>query len=380
MRAKKNKKAFFSPLFFIWTGTYFFIYTFLLEVMIGTYYFLIPLAFLGLFLLVYSLEKRLLINGLLFNLFLLSLGILMLIVYLETRDQLLLFLLEIVVTGLTMLLFFGSYGLITFLYWNAMVVFKKESHSLSNLLTFLLAVGLTALLGFYSYFSLSLPLWGAALFSSVLLVIGYFFIVLYNFLTISILYQYNQPKYQQDYIIVLGSGLINGNQVPPLLGKRIEKAIQFYHEQLKQTSKAPLLLMSGGQGTDESLPESEAMKLFAIEKGIPEADILVETESRNTLENMTFSKKIMDQHSDNKEYQAIFSTNNYHLFRAGIFARMAHLKADGIGAKTAFYFLPNAFLREFIAIVMMKKRRHVIVSALIISGMIVLSYLLYRYM
>nr|WP_249921806.1 YdcF family protein [Enterococcus sp. 7F3_DIV0205] len=348
--------------------------------MIGTYYFLIPLAFLGLFLLVYSLEKRLLINGLLFNLFLLSLGILMLIVYLETRDQLLLFLLEIVVTGLTMLLFFGSYGLITFLYWNAMVVFKKESHSLSNLLTFLLAVGLTALLGFYSYFSLSLPLWGAALFSSVLLVIGYFFIVLYNFLTISILYQYNQPKYQQDYIIVLGSGLINGNQVPPLLGKRIEKAIQFYHEQLKQTSKAPLLLMSGGQGTDESLPESEAMKLFAIEKGIPEADILVETESRNTLENMTFSKKIMDQHSDNKEYQAIFSTNNYHLFRAGIFARMAHLKADGIGAKTAFYFLPNAFLREFIAIVMMKKRRHVIVSALIISGMIVLSYLLYRYM
>jgi len=378
--AKKRKNDFFSPLLFIWTGIYFSVYTIFLELKVGTYYFLIPLAFLGLFLLVYSLEKRLLINGLLFNLFLLSLGILTLIVYLETRDQLLLFILNILATVLTVLIIFGSYGMITFLYWNAMVVLKKESRSLSNLLTFLLALGLTVLLGFYSYFSLSLPLWGAALFSSLLLVIGYFLLVLYNFLTISILYQYNQPKYQQDYIIVLGSGLINGNQVPPLLGKRIEKAIEFYHEQVQKTCKAPILLMSGGQGNDESLPESEAMKQFAIERGIPEKDILVETESRNTLENMNFSKKIMDQHSNNKDYQAIFSTNNYHLFRAGIFARVAHLRADGIGAKTAFYFLPNAFLREFIAIVMMKKKRHLIISAMIVSVMVALSYFLYKYM
>lgn len=39
-----------------------------------------------------------------------------------------------------------------------------------------------------------------------------------------------------------------------------------------------------------------------------------------------------------------FTTNNYHLFRAGLFARMAGLKADGIGAKPLL-FLPNAFIR-----------------------------------
>ena len=55
-----------------------------------------------------------------------------------------------------------------------------------------------------------------------------------------------------------------------------------------------------------------------------------------------------------------FTTNNYHLFRAGLFARMAGLKADGIGAKPLL-FLPNAFIREFIAIVVMYKRRHIIV-------------------
>lgn len=138
--------------------------------------------------------------------------------------------------------------------------------------------------------------------------------------------------------------------------------------------------MSGGQGSDEALPESEAMKVYAMAQGIPEEMILVETKSRNTLENMMFSKEIMDKQSDNQSYQAIFSTNNYHLFRAGIFARKAHLKADGVGAKTAFYFLPTAFLREFIAIVMMKKKRHLVISSFIMIAMMIVSYFLYKYM
>ena len=32
-------------------------------------------------------------------------------------------------------------------------------------------------------------------------------------------------------------------------------------------------------------------------------------------------------------YRAIFSSNNYHIFRAGLYARQAKLKANGIGAK-----------------------------------------------
>ena len=64
-----------------------------------------------------------------------------------------------------------------------------------------------------------------------------------------------------------------------------------------------------------------------------------------------------------------FTTNNYHLFRAGLFARMAGLKADGIGAKPL---LPNAFIREFIAIVVMYKRRHIIVCGLAAIGMVML--------
>lgn len=38
--------------------------------------------------------------------------------------------------------------------------------------------------------------------------------------------------------------------------------------------------MSGGQGPDELLPESVAMKMYALTQGIPDDDILVEAHSK----------------------------------------------------------------------------------------------------
>ena len=171
---------------------------------------------------------------------------------------------------------------------------------------------------------------------------------------------------------MLGAGLINGEIVSPLLAKRINKAIAFYRAQSRATLNPPILLMSGGQGADEKVPEAIAMKQYAMEQGIPERDILVETNSTTTLENMLYSKEIMDQQMKGP-YRAIFSSNNYHIFRAGLYARQAKLKANGIGAKTAFYYLPNAFLREYIAILMMNKKRHMIICGLLFAGSAFLS-------
>ena len=179
----------------------------------------------------------------------------------------------------------------------------------------------------------------------------YLFVVFLNFLSISVIYQFNHPRYNQDFIIVLGAGLLNGTTVSPLLAKRINKAISFYEAQFKAKKTAPRLLMSGGQGSDEKLPEAVAMKEYAVAQGVPEGEILVETNSTTTYENMKFSKEIMDSLKPNG-YKVIFS---------GLYADQAQLKADGIGAPTAFYYLPNAFLREFVAILFMHKRRHLTV-------------------
>ncbi|MBO0473456.1 hypothetical protein IGL98_002281 [Enterococcus sp. DIV0840] len=357
----------------LWFSTCFIVYVIYLETQLHTYYFLIPSSFLLLFLFSYFKEKRRLVNGLLFNLFLVVgmtyLGSLLV----RTYNPLLIVLAGITLVVLFLLILIGLYALLVFLYWNAIVVMRKEGHSLANLLTLLLAIGLTAFLIFNHYSTRILSEWASLLFGILPLSMLYFSIVFYNFLTISVIYQFNQPKYNQDFIIVLGSGLIDGKTVPPLLGKRIEKAIQFYKAQSHATLNPPKILMSGGKGDDEHIAESLAMKNYALEKGIPEEDILVETNSTNTLENMKFSKEIMETTFGGTDFHAIFTTNNFHLFRAGLFAKMANLKADGIGAKTAFYFLPNAFLREFIAIVMMHKRRHLIICGLIALMMIFLA-------
>jgi len=354
-----------------WAVLLFFSYVLLLESRNHTFYFVIPLGFFALFAFFYFKEKRRLINGFLFNLFLVSLAAYLTVLLFQTENLFLMILAFLVVVDLVLILLFGLYALIIFLYWNGFVVLKKEGPSLANLLTLLLAISLTVYLFYATVASNLLPEWTAPLLSIVPFLLFYFFFVFYNFLTISILYQFNRPRYSQDYIVVLGAGLLNGETVTPLLKARIDKAIHFYHAQTYATLHSPTLVMSGGQGPDEKIPESIAMKQYALAQGIPETDILVETRSRNTLENMRFSKELMLDHYGSEDFQAIFTTNNYHLFRAGLFARQTHLAADGIGAKTAFYFLPNAFLREYLAVLVMYKRQHLIVSSLVIVLLVI---------
>ncbi|WP_054657513.1 YdcF family protein [Apilactobacillus ozensis] len=103
-----------------------------------------------------------------------------------------------------------------------------------------------------------------------------------------------KPKKDKDYIIVLGSGLLNGNQVSPLLAARIDKGIEFMKQQVKSGNKSPILICSGGQGNDESIPEGTAMQNYAIKQGIDEKLVLAETQSKNTLQNMQFSKRVIE--------------------------------------------------------------------------------------
>lgn len=354
-----------------WTFAVMMVYFVYLEITRHTFYIGLPLFFFAVFAYSYFTEKRRLLNGLLFNLFLISFGAYLLLLLFQTQNILIGGLVALIGVFFLLIVIFGIYGLIVFLYWNGIVVLKRESHSLANLLTLFLAIFLTVIV-FVNLFLLAyLPTWAQILLSMIPVILFYFFIVFYNFLTVSVLYQFNRPRFNQDFIVVLGAGLMGGEKVTPLLAKRIDKAIAFYRAQEKATLSPPKLVMSGGQGLDEKIPEAIAMQEYALKKGIPPEQILVETNSKTTLENMLFSKELMDQ--EKLCYRAIFTSNNYHIFRAGMFARTAKLKANGIGAKTAFYYLPNAFLREYIAILVMHKKRHFIVCDLIAAFFILLS-------
>ncbi len=174
-----------------------------------------------------------------------------------------------------------------------------------------------------------------------------------------------EPDRDRDFLIILGCALRQDGTPSPLLQGRIDRALSFYRKQLEETGKPLIFITSGGQGPDEVISESESMKRYLMEHGIPEDRIIKEDQSTNTFENMKFSKeKIITVNPIGK---VAFSTTNYHVFRSGIFARRVKMRAQGMSAKTKWYFWPNAAVREFIGLLTQHRGK----QALIIGGIIV---------
>ena len=169
-----------------------------------------------------------------------------------------------------------------------------------------------------------------------------------------------KPKHDRDYIIILGCRIRKDGTPTPLLKGRVDAAIRFEQKQFKETGKHAIFVPSGGRGDDEVLSEAESMKNYLMEKGIPEERILIEDKSANTFENMKFSKGVIEGVSGNiKKKKIAFATTNYHVFRGYVLSRKNDFVAKGISAGTKRYFYPNAFLREFIGLLVDQLPRHI---------------------
>lgn len=163
-----------------------------------------------------------------------------------------------------------------------------------------------------------------------------------------------------DYIVVLGAG-ISGTKVTPLLAARIDKGIE-----LLSCNPAAALILSGGQGPGEDIPEGEAMAAYAMDKGVDKERILIESESVSTEENLLFSRRLMEKENP----KVILVTTAYHVFRALLLAREQGMKCVGYGAKTKWYFTLNALLREFAGYLKLTWKRHTLVVGAVAGIMI----------
>ena len=184
------------------------------------------------------------------------------------------------------------------------------------------------------------------------------------------------PEYDKDFIIILGCGIRKDGTPSPLLRGRIDMALDFARRQKEETGKDIIFVTSGGQGPNEVISESAPMKAYLLSQGVPEERIIEEDRSTSTFENMKFSKEKI--WAVDPSAKIAFSTTNYHVFRSGLFARRVKMRAQGMGAKTKWYFWPNAAVREFVGLL----TKHRIKQAAILGGMIaiytVLTLMVYR--
>ena len=184
----------------------------------------------------------------------------------------------------------------------------------------------------------------------------------------------HSPSYDKDYIVILGCRLKPDGTLYPLVRGRVDRAMEFAATQEAAGGPAPIFIPSGGKGGNEPVAEGEGMANYLIEQGIPKERVFPETESKNTKENMRFSKTIAEKLKP--DAKGIFSTTNYHVFRSGIIAKKEGIELDGIGAKTKWYFWPNALIREFIGLLVDDIKEIILLMIVIIAACAFLAFLL----
>lgn len=160
------------------------------------------------------------------------------------------------------------------------------------------------------------------------------------------------PKYnemQADYIIVLGAGLDQGKTPNLILQERLDTAIKCFDESPNQ-----YIVLSGGQGADELVSEAQAMSEYMQKNGIDKEKIIIEDKSKNTNENIKFSKEKIEEHSHKSlnEINVKIVTNDYHALRSSILAKKnGYVNICNYSSTTVWYFIPSTYIREACGIV-----------------------------
>ncbi|WP_102401535.1 YdcF family protein [Haloimpatiens massiliensis] len=177
------------------------------------------------------------------------------------------------------------------------------------------------------------------------------FIIMFIIIEIPILY-YGNKDYtaDSDYIIVLGAGL-QGRTMSLTLYQRVEKAWGY----LKDHPNTKIIV-SGGKGANEAISEAEAMEKYFLNKGIERNRIIKEDKSKNTYENLLFSKeKLIQVEGESlekiKNLKIGVVTSNFHIFRAKMLGNRVGIELQGMPAKVMTTLQLNFYVREALAVV-----------------------------
>ena len=160
------------------------------------------------------------------------------------------------------------------------------------------------------------------------------------------------PKHNEkkdDYILVLGAGLSNRTTPSLILQGRLDAAIKCIEK-----NDTRYIVLSGGQGVDEDLPESHVMSKYLQDMGVDKERILIEDESRNTNQNFKYSKEKIEEHSHKSldKINVKIITTDFHALRSSILAkRNGYVNFDNYSSSTVWYLIPVTYTREAFAIV-----------------------------
>lgn len=207
----------------------------------------------------------------------------------------------------------------------------------------------------------AVPVWLTVSVTTAVIASAAVFVIVEMLIMVSAL---SPTRQAMDYVIVLGAK-VNGNVPSNSLKKRLNKALEY-----AENNPNTILVLSGGQGPDESVSEASVMYDYLVFNGVPKEQMLVETKSCNTRENISFSRAVIERHENWKamvlkqELKESYReraegdtvkigilTSNFHLLRAKSIAKKQGVPgAYGIAAPSDPLMAVHLWVRECFAV------------------------------
>jgi uncharacterized SAM-binding protein YcdF (DUF218 family) len=276
---------------------------------------------------------------------------------------------RLVLIAVLLLIVLGPLVVAAYLVLNGIVMARREGLRVRNLLSLLAGLGIVGVGALAAW----APLTGSFEFTLsadlVVLLSGYVSFQFVSFVVYAWLYGHLPVSRRADFVVVLGSGLLGGGRVPPLLASRLDRGRAVFG----RLSGEPMLIVSGGKGDDEQVSEAAAMAAYLEGRGFPLSRVLREEQSRTTEENLVNSKVIME--GLRPRYSCVIVTSSFHVYRAAIIARRTGVHGQATGARTAHYYRPSATIREFAAIFLSYRWINLAICALIVAAPLAYEYL-----
>jgi uncharacterized SAM-binding protein YcdF (DUF218 family) len=129
-----------------------------------------------------------------------------------------------------------------------------------------------------------------------------------------------------DAIVVMGAAQYNGRP-SPVFAARLDHAVSLY-----LAGVAPRLVVTGGMAEGDRTTEAAVGRAFAINLGVPAENILMEDQSRTTLESIRGVSDVLDA---NGARTAIFVSDRPHMLRVLRMAADEGITAWGSPTRTS---------------------------------------------
>lgn len=118
-----------------------------------------------------------------------------------------------------------------------------------------------------------------------------------------------------DTLLVMGAAQYDG-EPSPAFTRRLNRALDLY-----RAGCAPRILVTGGKQPGDRFTEGDAGARYLAARGVPEAALLRETESRSSYQNLLFSRPQIAGD------RLLIVTDDLHAYRTELLARDLGLEA-----------------------------------------------------